>query len=166
MFNISSESGYNLQLIQKHFKIKAMKKYLILTGIAGSLLTASLFAQSHIAVPSVVKNAFAKKYPEAKHITWESEKGNYEANWGGKSGEDNSVLYTPKGQFIEIAKAISVKQLPSNALSYVKSHYKNASINEAAVVTDSKGKITYEAEVAHKDVVFDQQGNYVKTENE
>lgn len=142
-----------------------MKKYLILTGLAGSLLTVSLFAQGKITVPAVVKAAFAQKYPDAKMVNWEKEKGNYEANWGGKSGEDNSALYTPQGQFIEMAKAISPNQLPSNALSYVKAHYKS-SISEAAEVADAHGKLTYEAEVAHKDVVFDQHGNYVKTEKE
>lgn len=143
-----------------------MKKYLIVTAAAGTLLTTALFAQGKITVPKVVKDAFAQKFADAKNVTWEKEKGNYEANWGGKSGEDNSVLYTPSGQFIEMAKAIPVAQLPAASLSYLKAHYQKASVNEAALVTDANGKITYEAEVAHKDVVFDQSGKYLKTEKE
>ena len=35
-------------------------------------------------VPATVKAAFVKKYPESKtfKVSWEKEKGNYEANWG------------------------------------------------------------------------------------
>ena len=65
-----------------------------------------------IQVPVPVKSALLKKYPDAKKVTWEKEKGNYEANWGGKSGEDNSVQFTPAGNFIEIVKAIPVSELP------------------------------------------------------
>lgn len=143
-----------------------MKKYFVAAGAAVTLFTGTLFAQGKITVPQVVKSAFAQKYPDAKNVTWEKEKGNYEANWGGKSGEDNSVLYTPKGQFVEIADAISINQLPSGATSYIKSHYKGASVAEAAKVTDAKGKTTYEAEVNRKDVVFDLHGNFLKTEKE
>lgn len=140
---------------------KIMKKYFVVAVAAGLLLTGALFAQGKITVPQVVKSAFAKKFPGAKYVTWESEKGNYEANWGGKSGEDNSVLYSPSGQFVEIAKAISVRQLPASAISYVKIHYKGFPINEAALVTDANGKVTYETEVNHKDVIFDQNGKFI-----
>ncbi|MDQ6814328.1 MAG: hypothetical protein M3040_11365 [Bacteroidota bacterium] len=54
----------------------------------------------------------------------------------------------------------------TSAQNYIKSQYKRTSINEAALVTDANGKITYEAEVAHKDVVFDEHGNFKKTEKE
>jgi len=117
-----------------------------------------------INVPTAVKNALAKKYPEATHVTWEKENGNYEANWGGKSGEDNSVQFTPAGNFIEIVKAIPVSELPANISAYVKSHYKGAKITEAGKVTNAKGKLSYEAEVHGKDVIFDENGNFVKSE--
>ena len=115
-------------------------------------------------VPVVVKSALQKKYPESKNISWEKENGNYEANWGGKSGEDNSVMFTPSGTFIEIVKAIPVSKLPETVVPYVKAHYKEASISEAGLVTDAKGKITYEAEVKGKDLIFDEKGNFLKAD--
>lgn len=142
-----------------------MKKHLIATATA-VLFSGILFAQKTIAVPQVVKTALAKKYPKAKHVNWEKEKGNYEANWGGKSGEHNSVLFSASGQFIEIAKAISVKQLPASSLDYIKSHYKGSAINEAALVTDFKGEVTYEAEINHRELVFDEHGSFINTEKE
>ena len=59
-----------------------------------ALLSISLAAT--LTVPASVKTALHQKYPviHAK-ITREKEKGNYEANWGGKSGEDTSVMFTP-----------------------------------------------------------------------
>ena len=116
-------------------------------------------------VPATVKSALSKKYPFATKVTWEKEKGNYEANWGGKSGEDNSVQYTPTGDFIEMVKAIPVSQLPKPVFAYVKEHYKGANITEAGKVTDAKNKLSYEAEVHGKDIVFDEKGNFVKAED-
>ena len=146
-----------------------MKKALGLAAVLFAMHTCS-FAQEKdeknekVNVPAAVKNALVKKYPEATHVTWEKENGNYEANWGGKSGEDNSVQFTPAGSFIEIVKAIPVSELPANVSAYVKSHYNGAKITEAGKVTDAKGKLSYEAEVHGKDVIFDENGNFVKSE--
>ncbi|MGN6265351.1 MAG: PepSY-like domain-containing protein [Ginsengibacter sp.] len=148
-----------------------MKKILGLTAILFALSSVT-FAQEneggseHIKVPAVVKNANMKKYPESKthHITWEKEHGNFEANWGGKDGEANSVTYTPSGTFIEIVKEIPVSQLPKPANSYIKEHYKNAKLGDVGKVLDAKGKTSYEVEVNRKDVIFDEHGNFVKEE--
>ena len=115
-------------------------------------------------VPAVVKSALVKKYPESKSVSWEKENGNYEANWGGKSGEDNSVQFTPAGNFIEIVKAIPVSQLPQTIAPYIKSHYNNAKISEAGLVTDANNKISYEVEVKGKDMIFDENGKFIKSE--
>lgn len=148
-----------------------MKKTLSLAAILFALSTGA-FAQNEkeenngkVVVPATVKTALAKKYPDATKVTWEKEKGNYEANWGGKSGEDNSVQFTPAGVFIEMVKAIQITELPSPVLAYVKDHYKGAKITEAGRVTDATGKIFYEAEVNKKDIIFNEQGNFVKAEN-
>jgi hypothetical protein len=89
----------------------------------------------------------------------------FEANWGGKSGEDNSVQFTPSGEFIEIVKAIPVDALPKSVTEYVKQHYKGAKITEAGKITDAKGKLSYETEVNKKDIIFDKNGNFVKAES-
>ncbi|MEO8109764.1 MAG: PepSY-like domain-containing protein [Ginsengibacter sp.] len=134
-------------------------------------LNSATFAQEkehegkeNIKVPAAVKSALTKKYTDAKNVTWEKENGNYEANWGGKSGEDNSVQFTPSGNFIEIVNAIPVSQLPAKAVAYVTQYHNGAKITEAGKVTDAKGKMFYEAEVHGKDIVFDENGNFVKAE--
>ncbi|MDP4130329.1 MAG: PepSY-like domain-containing protein [Bacteroidota bacterium] len=142
-----------------------MKKIVLLT--IGTLLTAlAIHAQDLKSkdVPAVVKSALQKKYPEAKRVSWEKEKGNYEGNWGGKSGEDHSVQFTPSGEFLEMVNAIPVSELPKPVSVYVREHYKGAKITEAGRVTDAQGKISYEAEVHGKDIIFDENGNFVKAE--
>ena len=120
--------------------------------------------KSEIRVPAAARTALMNKYPTANKVTWEKENGNFEANWGGKDGEANSVLFTPAGEFLEIVESIPVNELPPSSLQYLKTHYKSAKIKEAGKVTDKHGKITYEAEVNRKDVIFDQKGNFVKEE--
>jgi hypothetical protein len=142
-----------------------MKKYVSAIAFA-TLLIGGCYAQDlkTADVPAVVKSALIKKFPDASKVTWEKENGNYEANWGGKSGEDNSAMFTPAGNFVEIVKAISINQLPQAAITYVKEHEKGASIKEAGLVTDAKGKITYEAEVKGRDLIFDENGKFIKAD--
>jgi hypothetical protein len=113
-------------------------------------------------VPANVKAALAKKYPTAQKVSWEIEKGNYEANWGGKSGEDNSAVFTPSATFVEIVIAIPVNKLPSGIGAYVSQHYHGATIKEAGKVTDAAGKHMFEAEIKGKDLIFDDTGVFIK----
>ncbi|HEY5407842.1 MAG TPA: PepSY-like domain-containing protein [Ginsengibacter sp.] len=145
-----------------------MKKIICLVVIVFAINHAG-FAQEnennqHINVPAKAKSALRQKYPEAKNVGWEKEDGNYEANWGGKSGEDNSVQFTPAGNFIEIVKAIPVASLPKPIMTYANMHYKGVKITEAGKVTDAAGKISYEVELKGKDVIFDEDGNFIKAE--
>jgi len=137
--------------------------------LAACLIAMGAFAQGVFAqdlkekdVPSVVRTALAKQFPAAAKVSWEKEKGNYEANWGGKSGEDNSAQFTAAGGFVEIVRAIPVASLPANVATYVSAHYKGAKIKEAGKVTDAGGKESYEAEIKGKDLIFDLKGNFVK----
>ena len=144
-----------------------MKKYMVVIMLFG-LFISNVNAQDlkTAKVPKNVKSALSKKFPKTSRgkISWEKEKGNYEANWGGKSGEDNSAIFTPEGIFIEIVKAIHVNKLPAAALTYVKEHEKGSKINEAGLVTDAKGTITYEAEIKGKELVFDKNGMFLRAE--
>lgn len=141
-----------------------MKKVMLLAAILIIAFTGILIAQDlkEKDVPAVVKAALSKKFPSAKKISWEMEKGNYEANWGGKSGEDNSVAFTPSGEFVELVQAIAISQLPANIAPYVKQHYKGAVIKEAGKVTDASGKHMFEAEIKGKDLIFDEKGVFIK----
>lgn len=141
-----------------------MKKIMLLVILLAGMNAITVFSQQmkEKDVPSAVKAAFVKKYPDARKVSWEKEKGNFEANWGGKSGEDNSATLTPAAVFIEIVVAIPKNQLPSNIPTYVAAHYNKAVIKEAGKVTDAAGKQMFEAEIKGKDLIFDEKGNFIK----
>ena len=140
-----------------------MKKMIIIAVFfaAGTAIAQDIKSKD---VPASVKNAFAKKYPESAKfkVNWEKEKGNFEANWGGKEGEDNSAVFTPAGVFVELVQHIEISQLPASVAPYIKAHYKGAKIKEAGKVTDAAGKHLFEAEIKGKDLLFDEKGNFVK----
>ncbi len=143
-----------------------MKKSLLAAGLFVIAATTASIAQDikASAVPAAVKAAFAKKYPEATKIGWEKEKGNYEANWGGKTGEDNAAMFTPAGVFVEYVHAIAISALPKTVVPYVKEHYKTP-VKEAGKGIDADGKTFYEAEIkGAKDVVFDETGKFIKVD--
>jgi len=93
-------------------------------------------------VPTVAQTALSQKYPQATKVSWEKEKSNYEANWGGRSGEDHSVQFTPAGQFVEQVDAIAVKDL------------------------SAKGALTFEVELKGKDTLFSTEGIFISGEHE
>ena len=142
-----------------------MKRFL-LCGLTELLLTAAVCAQDLKAaqVPPAVRAALVKKYPSATKVGWEKEKGNYEANWGGRSKEDSSVTFTPEAAFVEIVVAIRVADLPAGVATYVKAHYPASKIKEAGRVVDAAGKVSFEAEIMGKDLIFDEKGNFVKAD--
>lgn len=112
-------------------------------------------------VPQPVRAALQKQYPEAKNVTWEKEDGNYEAGFE-KEETEYSVLISGSGSIVEIEIEIDVEALPAKAKEYISQKYYGAKIKEVAKITDSKGGITYEAEVKGKDLIFDNNGNFIK----
>src|ERR1700748_329283 len=94
---------------------------LIVTSVAVFVcLQASAQKLKESGVPASVKKTLAARYPHASRLSWEKEDGNYEANWGGKSGEDTSVQFSPAGQFVEFVEAIPVSSLPGSIGAYIK----------------------------------------------
>jgi hypothetical protein len=139
-----------------------MKKTICLFLVAAMALGARSQDLAAKDVPGIVKRSLVRQFPAAIKVSWEKEKGNYEANWGGRSGEDNSAQFTPAGAFVEIVKAIPVSSLPANVSSYVNTHYPGAKIKEAGSVTDAAGKKTFEAEIKGRDLIFDLDGNFIR----
>lgn len=138
-----------------------MYKILIasIIGIAGTItLSAQKLKESE--VPSAVISAFQKKYPSTQ-AKWEKEKGNYEVNFK-KEGKTMSAVIDKAGTILETETDIAVNELPQTAQSYLKTHYKNAKIKEAAKIVKASGEVNYEGEVNGRDVIFDTNGKFIK----
>lgn len=139
---------------------------LVGTAAFSGVAVASGPSAQKLHVPQAVQTAFSQKYPSVTKPSWEMEKGNYEANWGGKSGEDHSALFTPAGDFLEIVDAMAIADLPASVAPYVKSHYAGAKIREAGKMTDASGKQTYEVEIHGKDLIFGLDGSFVSEDKD
>lgn len=116
-------------------------------------------------VPASVKNGFAKKYPGAKVEKWEKEGADYEAEFDLNKVE-SSAVFDANGTFKELEQEIKTSALPKAATDYCTKNYVGYKLSEAAKITDSTGKVMYEAEMSkgkeHFDALFDDKGNFVK----
>lgn len=133
--------------------------------VAGLMISLAACAQKlkEAAVPVTVKEAFKKSFPNAKEVKWEKEGANFEAEF--EVGEsDQSFVYDASGNLLETEIEIKVEELPTAARDYVSKNYNGAKIKEAEKITDSKGTVTFEAEIKGKDLLFDNNGKFIKEE--
>jgi Putative beta-lactamase-inhibitor-like, PepSY-like len=139
-----------------------MKKVFLLVALFGFLVQTQ--AQSVLAkdVPASVKSACMKAHPKAIDVKWSKEGTKYESEFT-ENGKAKSATFDDSGYLLENEKNIPISKLPAAVSKYVSANYKGEKIKEAAIMTDNKGVVTYEAEVNGKDLIFDAKGNYIKS---
>jgi hypothetical protein len=137
-----------------------MKGLLIM--IVAAVIALSAFSQklNESQVPAAVKTAFERKYPSVK-ASWDKEDANYEANFK-HDGKAMSAVIGKNGTVVETETDIPVTDLPKAVQDYMKKNYPGVKIEEAARIVKANGDVNYEAEVHHKDVIFDAKGKYIK----
>ncbi len=133
-----------------------MKKHILL--IAAMFFTLLTYAQL-VTPPAAVLNSFKKLYPTS-NPSWEMEHGNYEAEFR-VEGYEHTVLLNEKGEVLEIEQDIPLSGLPATAKAYLEKNYPGQRVKDTQKRTDSKGRVTYKAEVDGRDdvdFVFDATG--------
>lgn len=112
--------------------------------------------------------SFKKDFPNAQKVTWEEEHGKFEAGFTLGTVHE-SATYDKSGHRNEVEVAIKVAELPAAVQEYLKTHFADSKVIEAAKITNDKNVITFEAEVSGKgkkqDVLFDVNGKFIKTQN-
>jgi alpha-amylase/alpha-mannosidase (GH57 family) len=142
-----------------------MKKLFVVMFVNGGIaLSAHCQKLNESQVPSAVRTAFDKKYPHTKP-GWDKEDANYEANFK-QEGKAMSVVIDRSGTIVETETNIPVADLPKAIQEYMKKNYGGIKIEEAARIVKANGDINYEAEVHHKDIVFDANGKFIKEMND
>jgi hypothetical protein len=116
-------------------------------------------------IPAEVTAAFKKSFPNTTVKKWDKEDGNYEANFN-KDGKTMSATFDAKGNWVETETDIKVSDLPASVAGYVKTNYKGATIKEAAIMSNPQSEKMYEAEVKGKDLLFDENGKFLKQEED
>lgn len=138
-----------------------MKKVVYVVALLVSITTASQAQKLNKAkVPIAVTAAFAKTHANVAKVSWSKEGSNFEAEFT-LNGKETSEVYAPNGTFIEAEVEINVADLPAA----VKTKLKDQKVTEAAKITKANGSVIYEAEIKGKDLLFDANGNLVKSSN-
>ncbi len=146
-----------------------MKKIILSVVLAGGLSFANAQESkekkesklAEAAVPAAVKTKFAALYAGVKAEKWEKENGNFEVKFHqGKT--EMSVLIDPSGLLLETETKIEVSALPKTVTDYITKNKAGKKIKEAAKIVDSKGVMTFEAEVEKTDLIFDKDGAFIK----
>ena len=138
-----------------------MKKLFTVVFVTGAIaLSARGQKLNESQIPAAVKTAFQKQYPSVK-ASWDKEDVNYEANFK-QNGKTISAVIDKNGTIVETETDIPVTDLPKAVQDYMKKNYPGTKIEEAAKIVKANGDINYEAEVHHKDVIFDVNGKFIK----
>ncbi len=138
-----------------------MKELISFIFIGSLTLAACTHRINNSKIPSPVKNSFAKDFPGSS-AKWDMEKSDYEANFS-KDGKTISALYDSGGNRQETETDINVSDLPTLVQAYIANNYPGEKIKEAAFITKANGEVNYEAEVNDMDVLFAQDGKFIKT---
>jgi hypothetical protein len=132
-----------------------MQKILIIAILCVVTVSAKAQKVKSSNVPTAVKSAFATAFPDVKKAHWSMEnKTDYEVGFDDAQGKDVSVVISPDGAIKETEVEIAFSELPAAAQSALK----GKKVKETAKITDAKGNVKFEAEVAGKDLLFDVNG--------
>ena len=134
------------------------KTIIILTGLIGLTACSQAQTENKKGVPEAVRTAFLAKFPQVEHVKWDKEDGNFEAEFQTGSIE-YSAVFTASGEWKETEQEIEVNQLPQAVKDYLAKNNTDKKVKEAAKITYADGKISYEAEINGKDLLFDDNGN-------
>jgi Putative beta-lactamase-inhibitor-like, PepSY-like len=135
-------------------KSPIMQKMILLLALSFGIGSAACAQKT----PSTaVIAAFNQKFANVKGLKWEHEKnGDWEAEF--EQGDmDMSANFNSDGKWLETETEIKVADLPAPVLTALK----GKKVKEAAKILRADGSTVFEAEVKHKDMLFDASGKLI-----
>ena len=143
-----------------------MKKLIVL--ISAFLLISLMGFTQIIApekVPADVKQAFAKKFPEATDIKYEMEKTNYEVSFK-ENGVVRSANFNSSDEWLETETILSETDLPKKVLASIARNFVGFMITEVSKVESPDKAVYYEMYLKTNkegyDVTFSPKGTILK----
>ncbi|MBC5773296.1 SdiA-regulated domain-containing protein [Pontibacter sp. KCTC 32443] len=109
-----------------------MKKYSLYAFTLATLLAGSACNSiwGNTEVPEAVKVQFAERYPTIKQVDWDTDSGNYEAEFK-LSGLERTALFTADGKLVSYTEEIDQRHLPKTILETLQANYANYKLDEA-----------------------------------
>lgn len=144
-----------------------MKQLFLIAAICLSVSFVNAQKIKSTDVPSVVTSLFVSLYPNIKNAKWEKEEANYEAVFD-LNKKRSTVTFDAKGNLMETETEMEVSALPIGCSDYSTKNCSEYKIKGVAKITDSRGVVTYEAELKkgmmgdEMDLFFDSKGNFIK----
>lgn len=149
-----------------------MKRILSIAVVGVALMTASCDKQVEdntvTTVPTTVKDAFAKSFPDQKEVTWEVEGDYIEAEFD-VNGMEHTVIYDAEGTQVGSEEEILAEAMPDTSLKYISANHAGAEALEYEKATSEEGTM-YTVELKDStgivELVFDENGIYKSSEME
>ena len=118
-------------------------------------------------VPKVVKNTFAKMFPEARSVAWNQENpSEWEAEFK-MNGMEYSANFITDGTWKETEHEIDQNEVPQQVMAVLKKEYSDYKIKESEIAETAHGMV-YEFEVKQAgkkiEVAIDNNGKILKRE--
>jgi hypothetical protein len=131
----TAASYYHNEAIQKHYKIKKMKRRILTLAFLVTVSLSSIFANTNEEVVNQkVASSFKKEFTQAQEVKWETGKEYVKATF--KMNDQVMVAYyTNNGELLGVTRNITTNQLPINLLNDVKKSYKDSWITDLFEVT-------------------------------
>ena len=142
-----------------------MNKLILISAVLFCALRAEAQSIKQRDVPAAVMTSFSSLYPNASKVKWETEDGMYEGSFL-TDKKETSLLFSRDGILVQTENEITLADLPSGVLEYVSKEHPGATIEEASKVTDIKGVVNYEVEIADVDFHFSSTGQFISQEKE
>ncbi len=123
-----------------------------------------LFAQEieTIAVPDAVMDRFTLLYPDSRNIEWQIIKENFKADFKNDKAT-TMALIAWDGTLLKTETEIKITALPETAIEYLAQTFPEKKIEQASIIEDKEGVITFEAIVEKVDLTFDCTGQVLAT---
>ena len=139
-------------------------KNILCLFVVFTLFCLPLFSQK--TAPDVVKKEFAKKYPAAQSVKWDSEESNeWEAEFT-VNGKEMSASFDDKGVWLETEAEITEKELPEAVANTLKNEFAGFKTDEISTIENPQMKgfeMVLKKGETSLEVVFDNSGKVIKT---
>ncbi len=139
-----------------------MKLVLTFLSILLSIPVLSAQPNETITVPDAVMDQFTLLYPDARNIDWQIIKENYKADFKNDKAT-TMALIAWDGVLLKTETEIKTTALPETAIDYLTQNFPEKKIEQASIIEDKEGVITFEAVLDKVDLTFDCTGQILAT---
>lgn len=139
-----------------------MKKVFLLTALLVFFVQSQAQKVLTKDVPAFVRQACMEAHPKAMNVKWTTKGSTFQCEFI-ENKKSLSATFDNTGFLLENERNIPIEALPRDIITFINSKYKNKKINAVSKMTDRMHVVRYQVQVDGKNLVFDDNGNYLKS---